>query len=263
MSKARITFTAITPGTVGNAITVAYSNPANLAATTVSVVGNALTVTLASKARMIVEGAPDWWGFNKICYYVGPNEYTSNGLPYATNATNTAPHVRIRSNGTNWTIYGYSGLSNVEYQSEAVGQGSNPFPNGLMFSAPTVGNGFTPSVIAGVSAARQVMAAVNALGALVVATPASSDTGAVTYLAPTNLSGGSGFIVTGQFKGQLYKDTATDIWYRWDGVDWQEDYSAPPVTISATPPADTRTLWFQTSTAKLHVYYNDGWVATS
>jgi hypothetical protein len=132
-----------------------------------------------------------------------------------------------------------------------------------MYSPPTVGDGYAPSVAPGTSSAEQVINAVNALGALVIATPASSVTGAVSYFAPANLEGGSGFITAGQFKGQVYQDTASKTWYRWDGSDWQEDYSSPPVTISDTPPADTRTLWFQTSTAKLHVYYNDGWVATA
>lgn len=255
-------FTAINQGTAGNLITVAYSAPANQAPTTAAIVGNALTVTLATKARMTISGAEPG-ATNVTCYYVEPYDYTSTGRPHSENIDLPAPHTRIRSNGTHWTIYGYSGYNTLIYQSQATGQGGNPYPNSLMYSPPTVGTGFhAPMVGAGISSAGQVITAVNALSALVTASAIGTVTGAVGTLAPIGLVGGEDTTTPGAFEGQLYQVTTSDVWYRWDGARWVEDYRSP-VTISATAPADTRTIWFQTSTGKLNVYYNGAWVATA
>jgi hypothetical protein len=200
---------------------------------------------------------------NATCYFVTTKDYTSNGLPYATNAASAAPHTRIRSNGTDWIISSYSDYANLIYQSAAVGQGSNSSPSGLTFSPPTVGDGFSPSVVAGVSSAGQVIAAVNALGLLVTASALGTVTGPVRARTAQSLTGGGGNILLADFVGQLYQDTTTNTWYRWNGSAWIEDYSSPPVRVSAYAPADTRSLWFETSSAKLHVYYNGQWVATA
>ena len=256
-------YTALSTGTAGNAITVAYSAPVNQAPTTAAVVGNALTVTLATKARMTISGAEPG-ATNVTCYYVAAYNYTSNGRPFSENAALPAPHTHIVSNGSDWMIRGYSGYSNLIYQSAAAGSGMYTYPDGLMYAPPTVGTGFhAPSVSAGVSSAEQVIAAVNSAGLLVTATAVGTVTGAVGTLAPIGLVGGASATTPGLFDGQLYQATTTGVWYRRNGSAWVEDYSASPVTISATAPSDTRTIWFQTSTAKLHVFYNGAWVATA
>lgn len=257
-----INFTAKTPGAVGNSITVAYSVPVVQATTTASVSGNALTVTLATKARMRIAGAEPG-STNVTCLYVAPYDYTSNGRPHSENIGSLYPHTRIISNGTNWTIYGYSGYDNLIYQSQATGQGANLYPDGLAWSPPTVGSGYPPSVIAGVSSAAQVINAVNALSILVTALPAGTDTGPVRSMSPVNLIGGENTVIEGEFVGQFYRNANTQIWYRWNGYVWIEEYSTSPVHKSLTAPVDTRSLWFQIGTAKLHVFYDGVWVATS
>jgi hypothetical protein len=255
-------FTAIIPGSSGNSITVAYAEPIDQADTTAAIVGNALTVTLATKARMTINGAVPG-ATNVTCLYVEPYNYTSNGRPYLENAGLPTPHTLISSNGVDWTIYGYSGYTNIIYQSRAVGQGANLYPNGLAWSSPTIGSGYPPSILAGVSSAQQVITAVNTLSALVSASPVGTVTGPVRFLHPFHLIGGEDITIPGTFDGQFYRDTITGIWYRWDGAGWIEDYSAPPVIISETPPTNTRTLWFEPTTARLHVYYREVWVATA
>jgi hypothetical protein len=241
---------------------VAYAAPIDQANTTAAIVGNALTVTLATKARMTINGAEPG-ATNVTCLYVEPYNYTSNGRPYSENAGLPNPHTHIVSNGVDWTIYGYSEFNNIIYQSRAVGQGENLYPNGLAWSSPTIGSGYPPSVLAGVSSARQVITAVNALSTLVAASPSGTVTGPVKELYPINLIGGEDITIPGTFEGQFYRDTVSNIWYRWDGTGWIEDYATPPVAISPTPPLDIRTLWFESSTARLHVYFNGVWVATA
>jgi hypothetical protein len=235
-----VIYTADTPGTGGNAITVAYATPAVQATTTVAVSTNAITVTPGTKARMVVTGTLTTDGTTPVVFdpliYAGiaatKSGYSHDGsvvdiLGDEIHWVTLLNKWQIRKNGT------------VLFQSsDAVAT-----PDLVTTWVPQGSTTGTPSVTAGISSAAQVIAAVNAstpAAALVTAAAAGIVTGAVATVAAANLTGGGTPTQSGTFIGQLYRDTSTGIWYRWTGAAWDED--AGEVTLAGSQTLSAKTL---------------------
>ena len=176
-------YTAKTLGSVGEAIRVAYAEPAAQATTTVTVADSTITVTPGTKARMVVGGTSTGDGINPFTlptlFYIG----LYNQKPVYSNviAGGLAIHY-LAWTGMKWSLGPFGSFES--FQNVAT-------PDLVTEWIPVGAATGAPTVTAGVSSAAQVIAAVNAsipAAALVTASASGPGTGPVAAVANTALA---------------------------------------------------------------------------
>lgn len=187
-----VTYTAVTSGTAGNSITVAYASPSLVTGATlvVAVAGSAITVT-PRKRTMIVSGITNPAAANGNYDYVSSIRYQS------------ATHELVRAavigtpNKYQWLLKALSGgtqyYSSVQIDMATVT--ANRTPDDAVWGPWDAWSGATGTIAFSyaLSTAQQVIEAVNAAAAaasLVTASASGTVTGAIAEVSATALTGG-------------------------------------------------------------------------
>ena len=185
-----ILYTALIPGTSSNYLSIAYAAPVSTSANiTATIDGDAITIVPSAKGVMAISGISTPSGLNVRLISTGA--YNGNKPQYSqSGATAGVNNMVLSHNGSAWTLTRRDGTNTITYQAEAAS--SADFPDGITFSAPTVGSG-VPTISAAVSTAAQVIAAVNTttVGVYINAAASGDVSGSVAATARTYLTGGT------------------------------------------------------------------------
>lgn len=188
-----ITYTAVTAGTAGNSVSIAYTTGATAGSEVVSVVGSAISVQIASgtsanQATLTTAG---------LTYTAIATGSAGNAIAIVYFGGGTAGSEVVTVGGNIISVKLQSGTSTATQVAAAI----NASPSALSLVTVTVNTGATtqstmnPTYLNGGSTAAQILAAVNASAqAIALVTPTISGLSTNFQIAPfstANLSGGS------------------------------------------------------------------------
>ena len=201
-----VTYTAVTPATPGNSVTIAYTTGGTAGSEVVTVVSNAISVQIASgsannKAKAVIQD---------LTYTAVTTGSAGNAVAvvYSTGGTAGSEVVTVSGNIVNVKIQ--SGTSTATQISNAINASAAALGVVTVAVSGTGSNtqtAISPTYLNGGSTAAQIMAAVNAsAAAIALVTPSISglstnfQTGSY---GPTNLAGGAVTLSTADDSMQL------------------------------------------------------------
>ena len=172
-----------------------------------------------------------------------PDALSGSGVPAGTAVAAT---LTVNPTGADNSILYTAGITGPAGNSISITYASNgPQSNVLVtypLASPVVGTPYPITITPGVggATAAQVIAAVNDTMASVTASASGIVTGVVAATSTAYLAGGaSATAPTASHIGQLYRDTSTGIWYRWNGTEWQEDAAGFGTTLDGGSPSSS------------------------